>query len=159
MNVSNKCVYSCFIDGFGLDLEDALGPGKPVESLSEVNLMYGSDGVNEYVFTLYPQTPNPNPNLLMTYQRVEEEEVSLQILYSCLCFDFLLYIIIFYIRLLVHSFLEGGGNFDDSDLFGVSDGDYKPEGGKKRAGGKTSAAPRTLLHFDLLLLFITCFFL
>ncbi|XP_039870737.1 CD99 molecule isoform X4 [Simochromis diagramma] len=28
----------------------------------------------------------------------------------------------------------GGGKFDDSDLFGVSDGDYKPDGG--RSGGR-----------------------
>ncbi|XP_053170465.1 CD99 molecule [Scomber japonicus] len=30
----------------------------------------------------------------------------------------------------------GGGSFDDSDLIGVGEGDYKPDGG--RSGGETS---------------------
>lgn len=37
-------------------------------------------------------------------------------------------------------FPKGGGTFDDSDLFNVGEGDYKPEGGKMSAQSLCSNA-------------------
>ncbi len=42
--------------------------------------------------------------------------------------------------MIVFIHLEGGGTFGDSDLFDVSGGDYKPDGGRS-GGGKTSVLP------------------
>lgn len=55
-------------------------------------------------------------------------DVTLKAFFVCLAWEF-------FFNTFDGFFPKGGGTFDDSDLYNVGQGDYKPEGGKTSAPG------------------------